>query len=227
MAPATEIALLPLVPGEYPDDAQSAPGKTLRELVEIILAQKGAQKCYWGREVENPDTLRLFVDWDSVDDHKAFIASDQYKPFFKQFGTLMSGDPTLYHVHFDPHPPTVALIGSSPIATENITIYFPTTYSTEDQKAFVDSLNKFVAVIEKTQDISGYKGSVGGWVEEELTVPGSSEKAKGYVCLIAWESVEAHLKYRETQDFKDNSHLLRGAKDLITLRVVHTFCTEA
>jgi len=76
MAPVTEIALLPLVEGKYPDDANSGPGQTWKGLLDTLLSQKGVQKVYWGREIENPSTLRLFVDWDSLDGHKTFIASE-------------------------------------------------------------------------------------------------------------------------------------------------------
>lgn len=89
----------------------------------------------------------------------------------------------------------------------------------EDQKAFEDNLERLVAVFEKKSD--GYRASAGGWVEEELSIPGNSEKAKAYVGCIGWRSVEAHMLFRETQAFKDNVHWLRGAKDLKTLNVVH------
>lgn len=75
MAPVTEIALLPLIEGGYPDDAHSSSGQMLKYCLDVLLAQKGVQKCYWGREVENPSMMRLFVDWDSVNDHKAFAVS--------------------------------------------------------------------------------------------------------------------------------------------------------
>jgi len=147
-----------------------------------------------------------------------------YKPFFEGLGTLLSGPPALYHAHFDPHPPPAALTDSSSLATETITLYFPPSYSSEDQKEVETNVQKLIDVIAKHAD--GYKASVGGWVEEELPLPGESEKAKAYVGLIAWVSVEAHLRFRETQVFKDNIHFLRGAKDLKTVRMVHVSFKE-
>ena len=75
-------------------------------------------------------------------------------------------------------------------------------------------------------DWEGCSGLAGGWVAEELEDPKSSEKAKVYICLIGWESVDSHMKYRETQSFKDNIHMLRGAKDLKNTVMVHAATKE-
>jgi len=66
----------PLQEGKYPDDRTSVVGQTHVDLLETLLSQPGCQRCYWGREVENKDMLRWFVDWDSIDSHKKFIASE-------------------------------------------------------------------------------------------------------------------------------------------------------
>ena len=73
---ATEIAIFPLKEGKRPDDANSQPGQVLKETLNTLTEQKGFQRAYWGREVENPDTFRLFVDWDTVEDHIAFKKSE-------------------------------------------------------------------------------------------------------------------------------------------------------
>ena len=73
---ATEIAIFPITEGDLPDDLNTPSGKIFKEGLDIILQQPGAQRTYWGVEVENPTTARLFVDWDSVDAHVAFINSE-------------------------------------------------------------------------------------------------------------------------------------------------------
>lgn len=83
---------------------------------------------------------------------------------------------------------------------------------------------KFGGIVDKAWE--GCRGSAGGWVAEELDLPGGSEKGKAYVMLIGWTSVDSHMKYRETQSFKDNIHLLRGAKDLKNLAVFHVAASE-
>ncbi|EXJ78459.1 hypothetical protein A1O1_08859 [Capronia coronata CBS 617.96] len=226
MAPATEICFLPLKEGTNPEDTTGAVGQKFKEFFNTILAQDGCQRLYWGRQVEHPSICTLFIDWESVGHHEKFIASATYKPFTEELGTYLTGPPRLYHVHFDPHPPAVALVDDGPIATEFITVYFPPDYSAEDEKTFreVNMKNLLAAVAENAK---GFKDSASGWVVEELDLPDGSGKAKVFVALAGWESVQAHLNFRETQSFKDNIHWLRGAKDLKTLAVFHVPAQEA
>lgn len=130
----------------------------------------------------------------------------------------------IFHTHYSPHPADDSLADHISPATEILTFFFPTNYSESDQKKFEDDLKKMVAVIEK--EATTYKASAGGWVVEEIPIPDTSDKAKAYTALIGWESVEAHLAFRETQAFKDNIHLLRQAKDLKKLHVVHYHGTQ-
>lgn len=73
---ATEVAIFQLKSGKHPDDANSAAGQVLKDTLNTLTEQKGFQQAYWGTESENPSTFRLFVDWDSVDDHNNFIKSE-------------------------------------------------------------------------------------------------------------------------------------------------------
>lgn len=77
---ATEIAIFPLRAGKRPDDASSGPGQVLKDTLDTLTEQPGFQRAYWGREVENPDTFRLFVDWDSVDAHIEFTKKELVLP---------------------------------------------------------------------------------------------------------------------------------------------------
>ena len=136
----------------------------------------------------------------------------------------MGGGPTLYHTHFYPHPPVNALSDINSPTTEILTYYFPTSYSEADQKKFEDDFKKFVSTLE--EHASAHTGSAGGWVEEEVDVPGSSEKAKVYVAVLGWQSVEEHRAYQETQHFKDSIGGPRNAKDKKMTTVVHASLKE-
>ena len=57
----TEVALIPLQSGATVEDASTAAGKIWKETVETVKAQEGCQKCYYGREFENPNNLHFFV----------------------------------------------------------------------------------------------------------------------------------------------------------------------
>lgn len=130
----------------------------------------------------------------------------------------------MFHTSYTPHPATSALSDHVSPATEILTVHFPTDYSEADQTKFVNDFKKLVSVIE--ENAKTYTASAGGWIEEELTIPGTDEKSKAYAALIGWTSMEDHLAFRETQAFKDNIHLLRGAKDLKKVEVVHYSGTQ-
>jgi hypothetical protein len=107
---------------------------------------------------------------------------------------------------------------------EFIQVFFPVDYSEEDRNKFHEDIKTFAGIVEKNW--SECKGIAGGWAAEEVTDPGSGEKARVYAGLISWPSVESHMKYRETDAFKDSIHLLRGAKGLKNVVMNHVNLTE-
>ena len=153
--------------------------------------------------------METFTNMDSI-----------YKPFVEHFGTITSLDKIqLYHANLEPHPPNQVLGRSTSPATEILLLYFPTDYSKADQDKFESDTKKLLGIVEKNSD--KYTASAGGWVVEELAIPGTEEKAKAWAGFIGWKSVQDHLDFRFTEVFKENIHLLRGAKDLKKLAVVH------
>ena len=58
-----------------------------------------------------------------------------------------------------------------------------------------------------SENADGFKGSAGGWVIEDVEYKG--KKGKAYVSTIGWESVQAHMTFRETAAFKENIGLIR------------------
>jgi len=152
--------------------------------------------------------------------------SSEYNAFVKRLLSLMDGGPSLHHVPFTPHPATAALSDTNAPATEVLTVTFPAAYSAADQSKFEADIKQLVGVIEAHAD--GYKGSAGGWSIEGVDSAKTSggDKAKTYVAVIGWQSVEHHLKFRERQEFKDNIHLLRGAKDMLGFDVFHVSFLE-
>ena len=61
MAPATEIATLPLASGAAIEDPNSSAGKVWQSTLDTVSQQDGFQRAYYGREVENPSVLQLFI----------------------------------------------------------------------------------------------------------------------------------------------------------------------
>lgn len=129
-----------------------------------------------------------------------------------------------YHARFDPHPPQSALSDKISPTTEIVTMWFPTSISPLDQENILESVKRFISVLEK--EAKTYKASAGGWVDEEIDISGTNEKGKAYVLLVGWDSVEAHMEFRQTQAFKDSIDLILGAKDLKKIEAVHSTLKE-
>lgn len=91
--------------------------------------------------------------------------------------------------------------------TEVVALYFPSTISDSEKSSFEENIQKFQKICEDHAE--GYKGFASGWVVEELEHGEIEGKARVYHCLLGWESVEAHLAFRETQEFQDNIYLMR------------------
>ena len=113
--------------------------------------------------------------------------------------TIVDGPLTMLHANLTPHPATAALGTASPV-TEVLTVYLE-----KQDNDFVAKVNQLTKVIAENAD--GFKGVAGGWVIEDVEYKG--KKGKAYVATLGWESVEAHMAFRETSEFKDNIHLLR------------------
>ena len=61
MAPATEIATLPLITGATIEDPDSSAGKVWQSTLDTVSAQDGFQRAYYGREVENQSVVQLLI----------------------------------------------------------------------------------------------------------------------------------------------------------------------
>lgn len=165
--------------------------------------------------------MRLFVDWDSTDAHKTFINSREYGPFLKHLGGILDGAPVLYHVGFQPHPASAALSDTNSPVTEVLTLYFEQSV---DISKVESELKKFVSGVEESIKDNSLKGSAGGWSEEEVSNEKAGGKAKVYVAVIGWESVEAHNNAKK--GFESSMPILKGLPGLKDVHMVHVKFTE-
>lgn len=135
------------------------------------------------------------ADWDSVEAHKAFMASREYGPFSTKFGNILESPPQLHHANLDPHPPAPAVSSLRSPVTECLTLYFPTSF---DRSGFNSTWPIFKKTLEEKAD--GFRAVSAGWVVEELELEGG--KYQAWAGFLGWDSVDAHMKYRETEAFK-------------------------
>ncbi|RVX66203.1 hypothetical protein B0A52_10095 [Exophiala mesophila] len=221
MPVATEFAAIPLKEGVHPEDPASPSHAAFQKVFQTILAQDGARNCLFGRQVEDPTLGLLFIDWDSIEHHNKFIASEVYKTFLEGILKDLAGAPALYHVHFDPLPIDAWTKGG---ATEVFNAYFPADYSESDIATFDANVKEF---LKSASDVSPeIKAATGGWAVEHVEIPGTQEKGRLFNGLISWTSVAAHQAFRESEWFKNNIHVLRGAKDIKGVKAYHVTPVE-
>lgn len=61
MAPATEIAILPLAVGAKVEDTNSPSHAIWQSRLDTIASQGGYQRLYWGRKVEDQNVIWLLI----------------------------------------------------------------------------------------------------------------------------------------------------------------------
>jgi hypothetical protein len=142
-----------------------------------------------------------YTDWDSVKAHEEFNNTAAYPAFKERFQTFSGGPPRIIHVDFQPEGALDIAI-TAPV-TEVATFVFGSDGTPSGYGAGVE---KFGAAIESA-GIAGFLGAAYGFALEEVEIDG--KKGKAAVLAIGWDSVDAHLQFRETQTFKDNIHFLR------------------
>ncbi|KAI9877432.1 MAG: hypothetical protein M1830_003917 [Pleopsidium flavum] len=198
--PATEIAILPLLPGSQIEDPSSNAGKVWTDTINTVSQQDGFQRAYWGRRIENPSEVQLLIDWDSVDAHKKFMATPEYEPFGKHIGSILDGAVSIHHAILKPQSSsTVASRFSAPV-TEIVTFYFPSSTSASDKSDIEDAVSKFSKAPQ--QHAEGFRGLSGGWIVEKVEHASVGE-GWGFVGVAGWDSLDAHMAFRETKEFKE------------------------
>ncbi|KAF2224480.1 hypothetical protein BDZ85DRAFT_295488 [Elsinoe ampelina] len=207
---ATEIAILPLKSSFDPNDKTSDNGKAQTEGYKLISKAPGFQDSWYGATVENDKELLMIINWDSISSHISFTKSPEYPELGKYLSQTLGGAPSYIHFSFTSQSELKDAL-AQPV-TENVTAYFSAV-----DKAFEEKLDQFRKVVEG--DAAGAKGFAYGWGEEEVEHEKIGEGKKGRVLklLIGWESVEAHMKFRETEVFKENVGLLRDGPVALTM----------
>ena len=147
------------------------------------------------------------------------MADPVYGPFGKHLMSIVDGSLTMYHANLKPHPPSAAISSTHSPVTECLTCYFSSLDS-----SFEENFNRFVAAA--SEDTAGIRAAAGGWLVEDIEHEkiGPGKKGKAFAAFLGWDSVEAHKKFRETDTFKDNIHLLREGP--VALEVHHTVFVE-
>lgn len=132
-------------------------------------------------------------------------------------------DKGLFTKHFnsDPFPPSAL---KAPV-TEVMLAFFPSDISAEAKAAATERVAQFTEKgLNNCPDVQAVNY---GWgVENDFPVRGGEEGQTGslLIALIGWPSIDAHMKFRDTDTFKETVGLLRGLEGLLKLTMFHVKC---
>jgi heme-degrading monooxygenase HmoA len=71
----TEVLTFQLKESSSLADSSSPVATTIREFLKIELAADGAKQAHFGHFIEKPDTVVIFVNWDSLEAHQNFMST--------------------------------------------------------------------------------------------------------------------------------------------------------
>ncbi len=71
----TEIVTFQLKVSGSLSDKSSTASKVIVQFLTKELAAHGAQHAYYGEAIEKPEMANIFINWDSLDDHKKLMNS--------------------------------------------------------------------------------------------------------------------------------------------------------
>ncbi|KAF2429560.1 hypothetical protein EJ08DRAFT_698276 [Tothia fuscella] len=208
----TELAVLPLEEGVDVVRTGSEGHMVMQAVMAILSKQAGFQGASYGHQIENHANLNIAFDWNSIDDHKAFAGTEEHKSLVEKLKSIMAGPTIPHHVNFS--PPFTALAGNAPVV-DLLTVYFRKNVN-EDE--FNETWNTFCDIAKDKAE--GSLGCTSGWIVEDLEHESIDGKAKGFAAAIGWESVEAHVKYRNTIVFKESIDAIRSAASGISMHHV-------
>lgn len=125
------------------------------------------------------------------------------------------------HVDASPFPPSAL---KSPV-TEVMLAFFPSDISADAKAAVHQQASQFVEKgLNKCADVQAVNF---GWgVENDFPVRGGEEGQKGsmLIALIGWPTIDAHMKFRDTDAFKESVGLLRDMEGMLKLTMFHVAC---
>ncbi|MCJ1354018.1 MAG: hypothetical protein MMC33_004005 [Icmadophila ericetorum] len=213
----TEIVTFQLKVAGSLDDPSSSANQVIREFLMAELAADGASNAYYGQLIEKPDTVVVFVEWNSMDDREKFTSSPNYESHVHHLQSIIADEklPQVLHVPFGDSPSAALGADSKVGATELVFFYFPSTLTSSDREAIMSLVDKMRPVLERSESIGVYDG----WaLEEAVFNPGpqatDGETSQVYVNIVGWVDVDAHMRFQGSEDFQSNIHHLLGIKDI-------------
>ncbi|KAK8085770.1 hypothetical protein PG997_007041 [Apiospora hydei] len=207
---AGQILITPLTPN--PDLSSLSKAKS------ILLRQPGCTAVRYSRQVEDPNKLALFIDWDDISSHRSLQQNNaaESQAILETISQSCAGRVrTTYHVPLSPPQSSSSasndderVLDFAPV-TEVVHIHFPATLSDAAQHDILARVNASKqALIEHAAgrvgvpafgfahalvDVDHFPDGDGGDSDSD------SSKSRVLVCLAGWASLEARAAFAASE----------------------------
>ncbi|KAJ5168747.1 uncharacterized protein N7482_004341 [Penicillium canariense] len=200
----SEFLFFKVKPGVKPEDPANEQGEALLRVFRATKQQSGHHSSAWGRTVEDEDTLVWVIapdqrlsDWT---DARSSTTVAHLEPFLAE--TLQP--PTVLYTTLNPPISSTDTLTKNPV-TELCSLPFPSNMSVfETRRLNADLINFRTALVEQLPQAAGPRSWAMGHVDRPSVVQHAkspSGQAMMHFLAVGWESVEAHKKAKETEQF--------------------------
>ncbi|CAI7622465.1 unnamed protein product [Penicillium pancosmium] len=187
-------------PEVRPEDPDSTEGRDLVAVFRTTKHQSGHRSSVWGRVVEDEDVIVWVVEWA---DARCSTAVALLEPFLAP----SAQPPTALYTTLSPPISSTGTLTANPL-TEICVLPFPSSLTVQETRQLDSDLINFrIVLIEHLPQASGPRSWTMGHVDRPSTVQHAtspSGRAVLHLLAIGWDSVEAHLQAKETEQFQQS-----------------------
>ncbi|KAF3926517.1 hypothetical protein AA313_de0209848 [Arthrobotrys entomopaga] len=195
-------------------------GGNMKALLTLSV-QPGCQNISWGLGIEDPKSLFWFIEWDNLESHETFKATDIYPdfvsttlsaltsptttttpikithyPFPHSLHSLLSQNPS-----FKSHPPKVEYFW---MKTKKSPPPAVAVAGGGDSDTPVTMLTHLQTLAEPLKSFKGGVAATFAPAVEDRTV---------FLTLALWPTIQLHQEFRETEDFKRVMPAMREVRE--------------
>ncbi|TVY38851.1 hypothetical protein LOCC1_G006769 [Lachnellula occidentalis] len=183
------------------------PSATTPEVIKALKDVETPQHFVLGTQIQDKTAIQITSEWDDVQDPSSFKTTPKSSSFTQSLSSLYGIPTSIFHINLDR-----SVFGPGGSATANVVEYvqswFPASRATPGyQKQIEADFARFNEIISK--GVQGRVGLASGWVlEEQEHADIEGGKAKCFVAVVGWESMNAFEESLKRDAFKEAIPLL-------------------
>ncbi|KAJ5287389.1 hypothetical protein N7478_003075 [Penicillium angulare] len=192
----SEFIFFKIKPSVRPEELGNKEGEELQQVFDDTKHQSGHESSAWGRSAEDENMITWVLEWT---DARSSANTDHLKRYLD----LDAQPPMAVYSTLCPPLASSNTLTSNPV-TEICVLSFASSLSGRETKQLHNDLINFRTSLLELSEAARPKSWSMGQVDRPSTVEHAkspSGKAVLHILTVGWESVEAHKKSRETDEF--------------------------